>query len=340
MILGNSEQKKSLLRLMFYGKAKSKKTWFALKAAELGYNVILCDGDDGHHIMSQLPMDARARMAILPLIDHVNSEGNNVSAFHDFMARLVRGNSFAYRVNSETSNLEKVGATMASQFSISPDNYHIVVHPREFTPNDVLIIDSWTALMRSLEMYFGVQNKKDYMDASKQEWDDYSWAKRTINKILHMLHALPCHVIIIGHTQYYEKYEGRGKDRQLVEQNMQPMSYSGPQGKLLAKEFSDIMYFYQDKLDKFRISSKASHGREGGCRILPPKEYMWDDIDFSTFVAESNGIIKPPTEIPTTFNSKGLEILEPGILPRRFNKPIDSSKSPKAISPLFGNSAE
>lgn len=336
MILASSEQKSSLLRLLLFGDAKMRKTWFALKAAEAGYNVILCDGDDGHHIVSQIPMSARKRIAILPLVDQT-SEGKATPVFHDFMVRLTRGNEFAYRVETE-HQLTPIGASMQSQFTTSPDNYHIVVHPNKLTANDVLVIDSWTALMRSLELYYGNQNSKDFLDAKKQEWDDYSWAKRVINKILHFLHAVPCHVMIIGHTQFYEKYEGRGKDRQLVDQNIQPMSYSGPQGKLLAKEFSDILYFYQDKLDKFRVSSKKSFGREGGCRILPPKEYEWDNLTMQTLIDASNGVIKPPSVISEVFNSEGLEILEPGILPKRFSVP--SSKPALAISPLLSNQAK
>ena len=59
-----------LLRILMYGNAHTKKTWWAGKAAEAGYNVLLIDGDNNWHILRQIKAEAQKRIQILSMSDN------------------------------------------------------------------------------------------------------------------------------------------------------------------------------------------------------------------------------------------------------------------------------
>ena len=71
----------NLARLLIYGPAKTRKTWFATKAAELGFNVILIDTDYGFHVTQNLTPEARRRIYHLDRgYEHIEHKLNAVGA--------------------------------------------------------------------------------------------------------------------------------------------------------------------------------------------------------------------------------------------------------------------
>lgn len=313
-----TEPTHSLIRQLIYGEPKTKKTWWALRAAEAGFNVILADGDDGHHIIAQLDPATRKRIGILKLVDDFDD-----SNFYNFITRLSRGKDFAI---NETTRKAVIASSKGQWKDTDP---HVLVRPRKLNQNDVLIIDSWTALCSSMSAYYNRVNNIVDIEATKQEWDDYSWAKRFTTKLFTKLHALPCHVVVIAHAHIYEKYEGQGRNRKLVSQTMQPLSYSGPQGAILAKEFTDIFYTYVDNLKKTKISTRKLNNRAGGSRIFASDEYNWEDITFSKLIEKSNGVYSPANTQSDSYNSEGIQFFAAGDYPHELyggNKPLIQSQ--------------
>jgi len=305
MPLASSDAFQSPARLLLYGPPKTGKTWFACKAAEAGFNVILLDGDNGSQIISNIPMKARQKIAVVKLFDTPKE-----SVFHNFIISLSRGKLFAW--NEDTNNI--VFAKQATQFR--PENNHVVINPSALTPNDVLVIDSWSSFCRSMELYYKLQNNIKILEALKKDWDDYHWAKRLINEAMHFIKSLPCHVVIIAHSNTYEKYKGKGKAREVVSQRIQPLSYSGPQGEQLAKDFSDILYFFVNRQSQLAMTTATAHGRDGGSRVLEPATHLFTEFSWEKLIAASKGIYRLPENPSEVFDSPGFEILPPGKLPK------------------------
>src|SRR5688572_11841464 len=125
MPMADDENLHHLIRSLIYGKAKAKKTWWACRAASLGYNVVLLDGDDGSHIVRQLPLEARKRILI---VDLVNTQTRAV--FAEFMVQFCKpGNSFYW---DEQEKKPVIGLK-------NPEHSFIHFKPSKFTSNDVLV---------------------------------------------------------------------------------------------------------------------------------------------------------------------------------------------------------
>lgn len=272
-----------LVRALIYGKDKTKKSWWALRAAEAGYNCILLDGDDGATIVKQLPMEARKKILI---VDIVNSRTRAACSL--FMASFCKNkNIFMWD--------EQEKCSYPVNFKRNPEHSYIMFDPSKLTANDVVIIDSWTALAASTLIQFATETGMDLAEVEKEkdQFAHLNFQARFLDYVLNAIHSLPCHVIVIGHEQEWEKFKGAGKDRKIVGTYIQPISSTGPQGQKLGKHFSDVLHFSRISDIRFEINSGGDDSRAGGSRILPPQKWKWDDVTpqllFNAVGAKSTG---------------------------------------------------
>lgn len=257
-----------LLRQLIYGPAKVKKTWWALRCAQLGFNVILLEGDDqGGLIVNQLPKEAQSRVSIIPL-----AMMSDRTVFAPFMATFLRPDA-AFTWD------EDARATRA--FQHNPAHGHWRIQPKKLTPSDVVVLDGWKALSESTLFEFAEDNKIDLSDADKTEWKGYNYQGNFLNWVLARLHGLPCHVIVIGHATVYEKWDRRDpnpKNHVLIETRTQPISSSGPHAKKLASEFTDVLYFSRVSSESVKIDTSGDRDRDGGSRLFAPAKYDWESF--------------------------------------------------------------
>ena len=268
----------NLLRIFIYGYAKSKKTWWAAAAAEAGFNVLLLDIDRGAKIVKQLSDAALKRVHIIPAADR----GKQPLAY-SFMATFIRTFDCYFHAGR--------GATKASHMA-GATRYAF----RDIEPGTVFILDSWSALCRSLIMHYSVEHNIDIYDAKKTEWEGYRWVGTMATWFLESLKALPCHLIIIGHQQTYEKYRGLKQDRKLISVREQPMSTSNPHAQTLDQHFDEIYRFYKFGSINY-ISTDGNVGVAGGSRTMEPKAYHWDALPFSE-ICRQQGIALPGSDAP------------------------------------------
>ena len=212
-----------LLRLLCYGPAKSKKTWWIGKAAEAGYNVLLLDGDNGWHILKQIKPEAQKRIQVVNVMDELNQV-----IFAPMLTRLMKTGKIIWD--------EKAKKT---QFQTNENC--ISIDLTKLTANDVLVVDSWTALVTSLMWQFAKENTIDLSEADKNDWDFYGWAGRLSLWVASRLTALPCHIVVIAHATMYEKRSKDGK--KIISQKRQIIGTSGPNAMQMPSKFSDILYF-------------------------------------------------------------------------------------------------
>lgn len=262
-------------RLILYGAAKTKKTWWAMNAAEAGYNVLVADSDRGSGIVQALSERAKERIYILETADSAHAP----VAFN-FMHSFAQTLSIYWNEESQ-------------QVSHWPQAGFMEIDLRLPNPNLVFVLDSWSALCRSIDFEFARKNNINLADADKIEWDGYGWAGRVAFWILAQLKSLPCHLIIIGHEHAWDRYTGQKQSRKIVESRIQPYSVSGPHGKQLGREFNDIMRFYRQGITNW-IDLDGNINKDAGSRFRAPGLYDWNEFQFATIagVAQDDTIMQ------------------------------------------------
>lgn len=283
----------TLLRLLQYGPAKTRKTWWALKAAESHFNVILLDGDDGWHIVNKIKPEFQNRIQILDVTDTAKT-----AVFCVAVTRLLKDGVLYWDEKNKCSN------------KLSPKPDTIVLNLDELTHHDLLVIDSWSALVWSLLFRYANENSIDLADSEKKEWGFYGWGGNLATFFLQQLKTLKCHVTLIGHSTVYEKRAPtKGKKLGDVEwQKQQLVSTSGPHAMTIAAKFSDILTFAV-KGTAVKIDSTGDYDRDGGCRNVPPGTYNWDELQFVDVCKMANVA-----------------------LPTKDNRQIDYSLKPKPVA--------
>lgn len=261
-----------LLRVLAYGLPKSRKTAWALRCAEFGFNVVYLEGDDqGGLAISQIPKQFHSRVQIIPLAMTAES-----IVFARFVTRLLKAGS-AFTWDEKDRKVEP--------FFAKPDRAYFRVNASLFTPNDVLVLDGWKALAESSLFEFAEDRDLDLSDpdatkserGSDKKRDGYGFMSNFLNYILARLHILPCHLIVIGHATTYEKRDKMDQSK-ILSQRVQPISSSGPHAEKLASEFTDVLFFERVSPDVVRIDTGGDKDRDGGSRLFKPARYNWEDF--------------------------------------------------------------
>lgn len=275
------DEQTKLIHALLYGATKTKKTWWMGTAAELGFNVtiLFCDREGGLNILKNLSDEARQKIKVIDIQDRPDRP---VSAH--FISRFCKGRPFLWNQNDKS--------VIWNEEAVNPEHYHVCVRPALLNENDVLGFDSWTSHIESIYAQFDAENAIDPADAKKIEWDGYGWSRRTGTWHLNYLSHLPCHLIIIGHQQFYEKKKRVREDGKYVEKviwsRTQVTSTSGPHSQIVPQRFDDIFYFFMEG-NTIKIDTRPDQHRDGGSSIVPPDIYLWDKLKFDR-VAEMSGV--------------------------------------------------
>lgn len=303
-----------LLRILAYGPAHTKKTWWAGKAAEAGYNVLLLDGDNNWHILRQIKPQAQKRIQVIGMSDN---RGRPI--FASALARLLKDGKLIW------DEKEKQSA------KLSPNANCINIDLNLLNENCVVVLDSWTAFCTSLMLQYAKENMIDLSVAeedTEDKWGFYRWGGAIASWVATQLVALPCHIVVIAHS---DEYGIRGKDKRtgksiVVSTKRQIKSTSGPHAMLLPSKFPNMPYFYQ-KGTASKISTKGDETADGGCALFSPKEYNWDELQFKDFV-KATGLPLPKADNPLINYS-----LPTGNAARTYHG-IDKVATPNLVQPV------
>lgn len=275
--IDESLEKDSLCRILIYGAAKTRKTFWALRAAELGFNVILADLDHGFHIAQALTPEARRRIYRLDMRSP-EADYNNGGAY--VLANAVQGKATLFDEDAR----KYVAASRVEE-----TKSYVRLDLNNLTSKDVLVLDSWTAFYTQLAA--GTRNVVDPSIVDKLEWDDIQKLRLVLDHFIQGLTKLPCHVIVIGHGEEWAKRKAdapaKAKPEDAIEAvKTQPMSITRPHAATLAKNFTDVLYFeVPNSMQGTMISTKGGEDFAAGSRRFPDSIKKFDDLSFATFVA-------------------------------------------------------
>ena len=271
-----------MLRLFIYGPGKSKKTWWALRAAEAGFRVLLFSLERGHGIARQLSQEAQKRIYLLEA--HDAPEDGYAARF-----TVEAFKTFNFYADEQQRRVTSRPASGLRHYDM-----------RGFGRDTVIVIDTYTALAISTARTFSFENKIDLSDADKQEWPGYGYCGRLLTFLLTQFRSAPCHIIIIGHaTQYdfYKKLKGiANKDKRgpLEFSRRQPMSSSNPHGMSISRDFDNVFYMYGEGRS-FYLDSRGNKDEDAGSRIIAPDRYDWETMTFGELAMHAN--IPHPTDV-------------------------------------------
>jgi hypothetical protein len=232
-----------------------------MQAAAAGFNVLYLDGDVAIQTMTDrvngLKPDALARVEYLNIQDYVNDDGAYVPAMAKFFVSLTtegvvtwndtKGRMFHgqdYAVNFETNTPAGVPSLVTGGDRV------IQIRPARLDMNTVVIIDSWTTLVTSIQAWKAGDLGIDLLDVEKMERDMYAGTAHKATQFLQLLRAFPCHLVVIGHPREYIKRSpkvgtvGPAKEQEMKIDwtRMVPMSTSNPHALTMGKNFSDIAW--------------------------------------------------------------------------------------------------
>lgn len=271
------------LRIMLLGEAMLKKTWWAGAAAEAGFNVIYIDGDGNPQVLKNLSDKARERISY---IDAVDTPQN--SAFGFFVIALLSGAKFTWDEQGKAQVPLALGAR-----ALKPDRSYMVFDPTLLTLNDIIVIDSWTALVRSFQRRYAKEQNIVIEESSSMDsdWSDYRWTGAIASKMVENLKLFPCHSMVIAHAERVEKKDEKGK---VLSTRSKPISTSRNHADTLTKNFTDVIHFTLTGANIY-LDTKPNAELVAGSRSVAPMRDTWEKLQFSQFAAACN--IKPTGEL-------------------------------------------
>ena len=224
-------------------------------------------------------------------------------AFAKFLALMFRNTAFLWDMNKHD---------MASNNPayINPEGDYLFVRRDMLTPNDVVIIDSWTKLSQDCGLQYAVDNMidpfsgdvgKKAQSGKEDSMDFYRYMDRVLDTILHGINTMNSHVIIIGHQQFYE-HEVKEGIVKVKKNRLQVVSSTGKHGAKLPGAVSDVLWF-EPKQDSdptkltTTIHGEAGEWRDGGGRTIPPLAYDFKNFKWIDFC--NTGQIPLPSVVPS-----------------------------------------
>lgn len=296
----------NLIKLLLLSDSKGGKTHWAARAALAGFNVLYLDGDVAiQTIMGKelgLPPEALKRISYLNIADYLDDNGGYVPFMAKFFVEFTTTPRFLWN-DTKGRILDKKSYERildADEKVVGGDRVW-QIRPSRLDSNTVLILDSWTTLVTSLQQWKASDLGIDILEIEKLERDMYTGTAHKATQFLQLLRALPCHLIVIGHPREYQKKSvpdgSKGtvpeRDMRVEWTRMVPASTSNPHALTMGKNFSDIGWIDMTKGGQRFIDFKPTSDRVVGGHSK--ERHKIDEFDFIDLVKLVGGNVTPDT---------------------------------------------
>jgi len=301
-MMDTSLDRASLVRVLCYGQALTRKTTWALRAAEAGFNIIYFGFDHNFQAAAQLSPEARGRIYHFDMRLPEDKPDNNGALT---LVSAAQPTSVFFDENLRVyTSLNK----------LDPEIAYTRIDLTKTTSNDIIVIDSWTSFITMLAL-----SQRPVLDAKnvpKLEWDDYAKVRLLVDLFIKNIMKMDAHLIVIGHAESYAKRKQdvspKAPANEAVEQiRLQPMSITRAHAETMTKEFTDVLFFETpNAMVGPRISSKGSVDFDAGCRRLPPFDKKFDDFQFVDLIPQTMlDVVKTNVKFSSTsvYTAKGAE---------------------------------
>lgn len=315
------------IKLLLIADGKVGKTRFAGEAAAAGFNVLYMDGDVGTPTLSQLPIEAKRNLYLLPIHDTImggDRDSRMVETFEEFAQNITfRWNDTLGRV-AKRNDTEEIWE----------------IKPAMMDRGCVLVLDSWTSMIESIMLRAARANGVDLTDAKLSEMRDvYRAAGGKATQILQLIRSMPCHVIVLAHPDEYEHRvapDGKRvrdlneKDMIIEWTKMIAKSTSRPHALQMPKYFTDVAWMEVSPTGVRKIDFRAKASRVSGGHFSEIKDTT--EYSFANLVKEIGGFVPDPKNPEPT--DRWLNIIPAGEAPPVETKVLNAATKPKGITGL------
>ena len=265
-----------LPKMLVYGKAKTRKTLFCGMLARQGYNVIFLSGEPNMSILQAVPAELHERIHIVQVMDN-----NALRA-----ARYLRAISKVTQRDKLEVN-EDTAAIAGIKDTTNPETPIVTLNPNQLTSNDVLVVDSMTALIQSINVDFCKRYSLNDVSESKDKFAVFGETGAKLRHLVPALLQLPCPVVVIGHEQL------NIDDTKVHLPSVQPLTTSSTQGGTIASMFNQVIHFEVTNGGETKMVTATNKELITGGTLLPPGNY-----DFKSFPWDK--VLKKRDFVPTT----------------------------------------
>lgn len=304
--------------LLLYGQPLSKKTWWALRAAELGYNIIYLDFDGNYQVAKNLSPEARSRIMHVDM--RFRPDGDVKRCPFAMLALAIGGTTAMY----DPVKREYVPAKEARA---RPEDTFVKFDLNASTNNDIFLVDSWTAACEQMSTYVTPLRDQLQLPEFGRDQSDYSKMRSLGERVLLGMPSFNAHCIWIGHEIEYAKRKADAAAKDKPEVAIESIStsissVSKAHGATMAKSMSDVLHFYfENPQVGFMISTQPRANRIGGSRTQEPKQKKWEDFPASDF-------FKPLDNLSAGYSSKAVtEVTGAEIAEKPEGKPLIPNKN-------------
>lgn len=333
--MDQAPSEKKLIKLLLIADGKVGKTRFAGMAAAAGFNVLYMDGDVGTPTLSQLPIEAKRSLYLLPMHDTIiggTRDSRFIESFEAFASNIhFRWNDDKSRVASAKDKIDTIWD----------------IQPAKLDESCVVVVDSWTSLTESMMLRCAIANSVDLGDAELKEMRDvYRGSGQKATQVLQLIRALPCHVIVLGHPDEYEHRvspDGKRirdvneKDMIIEWTKMLAKSTSRPHGLQMPKYFTDVAWMEVSPTGIRKVDFRAKATRISGGHFSDIKDV--EEYSFANLVKEIGGFIPTPDK-PASVDS-WLTIIPPGEEAPVENKILGGGETGQVkMTSIFGGKKE
>lgn len=293
----NLNVEEEFIKLLLIGLTKTGKSHWVMEAAEAGFNIFWLDGDvarqtinrkreDGTYFFSEA---ARNRVHYFYVGDEMGKPRFSKTVREMFdTPRYLWSETEQRRVRDRVDSLE--------------DHEVAEISLAKLGANDILVVDTWTALSFSEKQEVAKRTGDDLGEMEKADRGIYASSGNRLTQYLDCLKAVRCHVVVIAHPDEYIEYKNPNKkvgdisekERVIVRQTQIPMSSSKPHGASMGKTFTDILWMEVDGVGRRIINGRVEPGRLVGSRFTDRK--LSSEYSFRELVRQGGGKNPDPSK--------------------------------------------
>lgn len=251
-----------LIKALVNGVEKAGKSTWAAEAAEAGFNVLYLDGDVAAATIGQLSPGAQARIFYMDVSDDL--VGTLDANMIQIVADLFSSTNYVWN-DSQRKRYSIKG--------YEPTDEVWEIRPALFDHRWVIVIDSWTTLSYSALLAKAQDLGEDIANVERIGREVYSGTGNRLTNILTVIQKAPCHVIVIGHPDEYQKKKAPDKtrvgamketDMEIEWTRMVAKSCSRPHSLTMGKFFTDVGWLDITRTGKRELSFKLDPTRSSG----------------------------------------------------------------------------
>lgn len=280
------------ISFFIYGKPKTRKTmWatqpvadnFAVTVLDIENNIYSCRVHNGFERINRL------ELSYSPSFQSPSSKDGYIPALA-FMQALLNSGGKPFVWCEDTRNTVTMGM-------VKPEYNYCIVSPNKMCHKDVLVLDSWTALLPQVEAAKDLGLMPDgSMKNPYQLYDkislgvnisEFGKTRDICDTLLNTLVSLRCTVVVIGHEYVWEKKSADQKS--VIATYSQPMSATGAHGQTMSRWFNMSLHTDGDK-----VSTIPNKTNFCGSSVLPPEENSLDKYTIAMVYNKLN------MEVPST----------------------------------------